>query len=120
MGKLTPRIGVSAREAARASACDTRIEAIEQDWRALGAAWRVARGLPRGPDFVYADEGFHCALAVPSGEGGAGWGMTQPRPPISATSLPRGLADGTSNDASPGSFLIPAIVMPASTGGCLV
>jgi DNA-binding GntR family transcriptional regulator len=43
------------------------IEAIEQDWRALGAAWHDAGGLPRGPDFVYADEGFHRALAAASG-----------------------------------------------------
>jgi DNA-binding GntR family transcriptional regulator len=44
-----------------------RIEAIEQDWRALDAAWHDAGGLPRGPDFVYADEGFHRALAAASG-----------------------------------------------------
>jgi DNA-binding GntR family transcriptional regulator len=44
-----------------------RIEAIEQDWRALDAAWHDERTLPRGPDFVYADEGFHRALASASG-----------------------------------------------------
>jgi len=44
-----------------------RIEAIEQDWRALDAAWQDRRTLPRGPDFVYADEGFHRALAGASG-----------------------------------------------------
>lgn len=44
-----------------------RIEAIEHDWRALHAAWHDARALPRGPDFVYADEGFHRALATASG-----------------------------------------------------
>ena len=44
-----------------------RIEAIEQDWRALDAAWQDKRTLPRGPDFVYADEGFHRALAGASG-----------------------------------------------------
>lgn len=44
-----------------------RIEAIEQDWRALDAAWRDARAAPRGPDFVHADEGFHRALASASG-----------------------------------------------------
>lgn len=44
-----------------------RIEAIEQDWRALDAAWHDTRTLPRGPDFVYADEGFHRALAAASG-----------------------------------------------------
>ena len=44
-----------------------RIEAIEQDWEALDAAWHDNRSLPRGPDFVYADEGFHRALAGASG-----------------------------------------------------
>jgi DNA-binding GntR family transcriptional regulator len=44
-----------------------RIEAIEQDWRALDVAWHDTRALPRGPDFVYADEGFHRALAGASG-----------------------------------------------------
>lgn len=44
-----------------------RVEAIEQDWRALRAAWQEQRALPRGPDFVYADEGFHRALAAASG-----------------------------------------------------
>jgi DNA-binding GntR family transcriptional regulator len=44
-----------------------RIEAIEQDWEALDAAWHDTRALPRGPDFVYADEGFHRALAGASG-----------------------------------------------------
>jgi DNA-binding GntR family transcriptional regulator len=44
-----------------------RIEAIEQDWRALQAAWQDTRGLPRGPDFVHADEGFHRQLAAASG-----------------------------------------------------
>jgi DNA-binding GntR family transcriptional regulator len=45
----------------------SRIEAIDQDWRALLAAWQDARSLPRGPDFVHADEGFHRALAGASG-----------------------------------------------------
>jgi DNA-binding GntR family transcriptional regulator len=44
-----------------------RIEAIDQDWRALQATWQDERALPRGPDFVYADEGFHRQLAVASG-----------------------------------------------------
>jgi DNA-binding GntR family transcriptional regulator len=44
-----------------------RIEAIEQDWRALDAAWHDTRALPRGPDFVYADERFHRQLASASG-----------------------------------------------------
>ncbi len=43
------------------------IEAIEQEWTALQEAWMDTRVLPRGPDFVYADEGFHRALAVASG-----------------------------------------------------
>ncbi|MDP2713058.1 MAG: GntR family transcriptional regulator [Solirubrobacteraceae bacterium] len=45
----------------------SRIEAIEQEWRALRAAWHGSRVLPRGPDFVHADEGFHRALAAASG-----------------------------------------------------
>jgi DNA-binding GntR family transcriptional regulator len=44
-----------------------RIEAIERDWEALSVAWHDSRALPRGPDFVYADEGFHRALASASG-----------------------------------------------------
>jgi DNA-binding GntR family transcriptional regulator len=44
-----------------------RIEAIEQDWRVLDAAWHDSSTLPRGPAFVYADEGFHRALAAASG-----------------------------------------------------
>lgn len=44
-----------------------RIEAIEQDWRALDAAWHDTRALPRGPDFVHADERFHRQLAGASG-----------------------------------------------------
>jgi DNA-binding GntR family transcriptional regulator len=52
---------------ASASGDRGRIEAIEQDWRALDAAWHDTRALPRGPDFVYADEGFHRALAGASG-----------------------------------------------------
>jgi DNA-binding GntR family transcriptional regulator len=44
-----------------------RIEAIDQDWRALLAAWQDARSLPRGPDFVHADERFHRQLAAASG-----------------------------------------------------
>src|SRR3954470_8972614 len=51
-----------------ASAGDrSRIEAIDQDWRALLAAWQDARSLPRGPDFVHADERFHRQLAAASG-----------------------------------------------------
>jgi DNA-binding GntR family transcriptional regulator len=44
-----------------------RIEAIEQDWRALQAAWKDNGTLPRGPDFVHADEDFHRQLAAASG-----------------------------------------------------
>ena len=43
------------------------IEAIEKEWTALQEAWMDTRVLPRGPDFVYADEGFHRALAAASG-----------------------------------------------------
>jgi len=43
------------------------IEAIEQDWQALDAAWHDTRALPRGPDFVHADERFHRQLAGASG-----------------------------------------------------
>jgi DNA-binding GntR family transcriptional regulator len=55
--------------ARRAAASGDRvgIETIEQDWHALEAAWQDSRALPRGPDFVYADEGFHRALAAASG-----------------------------------------------------
>jgi DNA-binding GntR family transcriptional regulator len=44
-----------------------RIEAIEQDWRAWQSASQDTRALPRGPDFVHADEGFHRQLAAASG-----------------------------------------------------
>lgn len=44
-----------------------RIEALEQDWRALHAAWQDTRASPRGPDFVHADEAFHRQLAAASG-----------------------------------------------------
>jgi DNA-binding GntR family transcriptional regulator len=46
-----------------------RIEAMQQDWRALDAAWHDTRTLPRGPDFVHADERFHRQLAGASGNG---------------------------------------------------
>ena len=45
----------------------SRIEAIEQDWRLLQDAWNDTRALPRGPDFVHADERFHRQLAGASG-----------------------------------------------------
>jgi DNA-binding GntR family transcriptional regulator len=44
-----------------------RIEAIDEQWRALDGTWHGTRALPRGPDFVYADESFHRALAAASG-----------------------------------------------------
>jgi DNA-binding GntR family transcriptional regulator len=44
-----------------------RIEAIEQEWRGLQSAWMDTRALPRGPDFVHADEDFHRRLAAASG-----------------------------------------------------
>jgi DNA-binding GntR family transcriptional regulator len=44
-----------------------RIEAIELEWRGLQSAWMDRRALPRGPDFVHADEGFHRQLAAASG-----------------------------------------------------
>src|SRR3954452_22748178 len=36
-----------------------RIEELEQDWRGLDVAWHGTRDVPRGPDFVHADESFH-------------------------------------------------------------
>jgi len=44
-----------------------RIEAIELRWRGLQSAWMDRRELPRGPDFVHADEDFHRQLAAASG-----------------------------------------------------
>jgi DNA-binding GntR family transcriptional regulator len=44
-----------------------RIEALDQQWRGLQAAWMDTRALPRGPDFVHADERFHRQLAAASG-----------------------------------------------------
>jgi len=63
------RIALEELCARRAAAGGDRglIEAIEHDWRALDVAWHDARARPRGPDFVYADEGFHRALAAASG-----------------------------------------------------
>jgi DNA-binding GntR family transcriptional regulator len=52
---------------AAASGDRGRIEAIEQEWRGLDAAWHDTKALPRGPDFVHADEAFHRALAAASG-----------------------------------------------------
>jgi DNA-binding GntR family transcriptional regulator len=44
-----------------------RLTAIEQEWRALQSGWHGRRDVPRGPDFVHADESFHRALAAASG-----------------------------------------------------
>jgi DNA-binding GntR family transcriptional regulator len=44
-----------------------RIEAIDREWRELQAAWMDTRALPRGPDFVHADESFHRRLAAAGG-----------------------------------------------------
>lgn len=52
---------------AAASGDRGRIETIEVEWEALHAAWEDTSVVPRGPDFVYADEGFHRALAAASG-----------------------------------------------------
>jgi len=63
------RVAIEELVARRAAATGDRgrIEAIDQDWRALQAAWRDDRALPRGPDFVFADERFHRQLAAASG-----------------------------------------------------
>jgi DNA-binding GntR family transcriptional regulator len=52
---------------AAASGDRERLEAIEAEWAALRSAWHDTSVVPRGPDFVYADEGFHRALAAASG-----------------------------------------------------
>jgi DNA-binding GntR family transcriptional regulator len=52
---------------AAASGDRTRIEAIEVEWESLQSAWHDTNVVPRGPDFVYADEAFHRALAAASG-----------------------------------------------------
>jgi len=44
-----------------------RLEAIEREWCALRSGRHGAREVPRGPDFVHADEAFHLALAAASG-----------------------------------------------------
>jgi DNA-binding GntR family transcriptional regulator len=65
------RVAIEELVARRASTSGDRgrIEAIEQDWRALQAAWMDTRALPRGPEFVHADERFHLQLACASGNG---------------------------------------------------
>ncbi len=52
---------------AAASGDRLRIEAIEAEWESMQAALDDTSVVPRGPDFVYADEGFHRALAAASG-----------------------------------------------------
>src|SRR3954469_13286548 len=54
-----------ARRAARSGARE-RLEGIEAEWAALRSPWHDPSVVPRGPDFVYADEGFHRALAAAS------------------------------------------------------
>jgi DNA-binding GntR family transcriptional regulator len=63
------RVAIEELVARRAATSGDRglLDAIEQDWRALDAAWHGTRLVPRGPDFVHADEGFHRALASASG-----------------------------------------------------
>jgi DNA-binding GntR family transcriptional regulator len=63
------RVAIEELVARRAATAGDRgkIEEIEQDWRALDVAWHGTRDVPRGPDFVHADERFHRALAVASG-----------------------------------------------------
>ncbi len=63
------RVAIEELVARRAATAGDRgmLEAIEQDWRALDAAWHGTGVVPRGPDFVHADESFHRALASASG-----------------------------------------------------
>ncbi|MEA2143349.1 MAG: hypothetical protein QOI64_1779 [Solirubrobacteraceae bacterium] len=63
------RVAIEELVARRASTSGDRVRltAIEQDWQALHAGWHGTRDVPRGPDFVHVDEGFHLALAGASG-----------------------------------------------------
>ncbi len=63
------RVAIEELVARRAATSGDRglIEAIDQEWRGLQAAGENNRSLPRGPDFVHADEAFHRALAHASG-----------------------------------------------------
>ncbi len=63
------RVALEELVARRASSCGERaaLEAIERDWHELEAGRHGARDVPRGPDFVHADERFHLALARASG-----------------------------------------------------
>ena len=44
-----------------------RLAKLEREWRELESGRYGAREVPRGPDFVHADESFHLALAGASG-----------------------------------------------------
>ena len=63
------RVALEELVARRASASGDRdrLVAIERDWRDLESGWHGTRDVPRGPDFVHADEAFHLALAGASG-----------------------------------------------------
>lgn len=63
------RVAIEELVARRASTSGDReqLDAIEAQWRALETGWQGGRDVPRGPDFVHADEGFHRALAAASG-----------------------------------------------------
>ncbi len=63
------RVAIEELVARRASASGdhARLEAIEEQWRDLESGWHGTRDVPRGPEFVHADEGFHLALAAASG-----------------------------------------------------
>ena len=62
------RVAIEELVARRASTSGDReqLDVIERDWRSLETGWRT-REVPRGPDFVHADESFHRALAAASG-----------------------------------------------------
>jgi DNA-binding GntR family transcriptional regulator len=63
------RVAIEELVARRASTSGDReqLDAIEAQWRALETGWQGGRDVPRGPDFVHADVGFHRALAAASG-----------------------------------------------------
>jgi len=63
------RVALEELVARRASTSGDRaaLEVIERDWRDLETGWHGTRDVPRGPDFVHADEAFHLALAAASG-----------------------------------------------------
>ena len=44
-----------------------RLESLQREWRELESGRKGAQAVPRGPDFVHADERFHLALARASG-----------------------------------------------------